>query len=142
MVREIRFTAKGNPQSKANSRRAVILKGRGNGRLAFIKSKTALEYVEAFKIQCPNLNGTEAGLMDGELGLSVSIWYQSNRSDLDESIIMDAMQGMVYENDRQVKLKVIEHMGVDKENPRADIVVWQLGERGNAKKEKNKKPTR
>ena len=140
MNRSVNFTVWGNPQSKANSRRAVLLKGRGNGRLAFIKSKSAIEYLDAFKLQCPNLSYGE-GLLRGDVCLEVSIWYQSRRSDLDESIIMDAMQGLIYDNDRQVKKKIVEHMGVDKENPRAVIKVWELGESSNAEKEKNKKRT-
>jgi Holliday junction resolvase RusA-like endonuclease len=35
------------------------------------------------------------------------------------------MQGFVYENDRQVKEKHVFH-GLDKDNPRAEIRVWEL----------------
>ena len=52
----------------------------------------------------------------------MTIYYQNRRPDLDESLILDLMQGMIYENDRSVKEKHIYH-GIDKENPRAEIEV-------------------
>jgi hypothetical protein len=44
---------------------------------------------------------------------------------LDESVILDCMQGFIYENDRQVKEKHIFHR-LDKANPRAEITVSTL----------------
>ena len=35
------------------------------------------------------------------------IYYSSRRPDLDESLILDLMQGVIYKNDRQVKQKNI-----------------------------------
>ena len=53
----------------------------------------------------------------------MKIYYASRRPDLDESLILDLMQGIIYENDRSVKEKHIFWGGVDKEDPRAEIVV-------------------
>ena len=64
--------------------------------------------------------------MRGDLSLTLDIWYQSWRSDLDESIIMDAMQGLIYDNDRQIKVKLVTHKGVDKTNPRCVVKVEEL----------------
>jgi Holliday junction resolvase RusA-like endonuclease len=50
------------------------------------------------------------------------IHYASRRPDLDESVILDAMQGIVYKNDRQVKEKQI-YWGLDPQNPRCEILV-------------------
>ena len=86
----------GEPCSKANSRRLVKSK---SGRPLFIKSQKALDYVKDFGKQCPHL---------------------------DESLILDCLQGLVYKNDRQVKEKHIYWGGVDKENPRAEIHVRHL----------------
>jgi len=61
-------------------------------------------------------------LMDGDLSVSITIYYASRRPDLDESVILDAMQDLIYLNDRQVKEKHI-YWGLDKENPRAEIQV-------------------
>ena len=58
---------------------------------------------------------------------SIKIYYSSRRPDLDESVILDAMQGRVYKNDRQVKVKHI-FWGLDRGNPRAVIRVQALEE--------------
>jgi Holliday junction resolvase RusA-like endonuclease len=109
------FTINGEPASKANSRRLVTIKGRP----AFIKSAKALAYVKSFKEQCPEMGDQ---MLEGDLEARIKIYYASRRPDLDESVILDCMQGLIYKNDRQVRRKVIE-WGLDKENPRAEIVI-------------------
>lgn len=117
MTRIVSFVVHGEPASKANSRQLVHL----NGRPAFIKSKKARDYEKAFKIQCKKLDE----LMEGDLRVTIKIYYASRRPDLDESVILDSMQGFIYQNDRQVKEKHIFH-ALDKEDPRAEIVVETL----------------
>lgn len=112
----------GEPCSKANSRRLV--KGRG-GRPMFIKSAKALGYVDAFAKQCPVLDP----LFDVDVVVDITIYYASRRPDLDESVILDCLQGRAYDNDRQVKEKHIRWGGVDKANPRAEIRVEPLVQR-------------
>lgn len=56
----------------------------------------------------------------------MNIHYQSRRSDLDDSLILDAMQGRVFKNDRQVRERHIFGY-IDRDNPRTDIVVTQVG---------------
>ena len=114
---EVFFTVFGEPASKANSRQLVRL----NNRPMFIKSKKARDYVSAFKLQCPKL----PVLMEGDLVVHIKIYYASRRPDLDESVILDAMQGLIYENDRQVKEKHVYH-GLDKDNPRSEIRIETL----------------
>lgn len=114
---EIVFTVLGEPASKANSRQLVRI----NNRPAFIKSKKARDYANAFQLQCRRVTP----LMQGDLAVHIKIYYASRRPDLDESVILDCMQGLVYENDRQVKAKHIYH-GLDKHNPRAEIKVEVL----------------
>ncbi len=109
----VSFTICGEPASKANSRRWT-------GKL-FIKSAKALAYSKAFEDQCPMLDP----LMEGDLRVTIHIYYASRRPDLDASLIFDLMQGYIYDNDRQVK----EHhlfWGLDKENPRAEITVERI----------------
>jgi Holliday junction resolvase RusA-like endonuclease len=110
----IKFTVLGEPASKANSRKLVHL----NGRPAFIKSTKARNYVKDFEWQCPKLDP----LLEGDLSVTITIHYASRRPDLDESVILDAMQGKIYLNDRQVKEKHI-YWGLDKHNPRSEIIV-------------------
>lgn len=110
---------RGEPCSKANSRRLVKSK---SGHPLFIKSQKALDYVKGFSKQCPQLEE----LMTEDVAVDITIYYASRRPDLDESLILDCLQGLVYKNDRQVKEKHIYWGGVDKENPRAEIHVRHL----------------
>lgn len=105
----------GEPASKANSRRLVIIKNRP----AFIKSAKANSYVATFKAQCAI---QVAGMTptDKHVRVEMVIHYASRRPDLDESVILDAMQGLVYLNDRQVKQRHV-YWGLDRDNPRAVI---------------------
>ena len=121
-IRE-QFVVYGEPASKANSRRLVSFKRKGGAgsRPALIKSQKALDYNEAFQKQCPKLSP----LMEGDVSVTITIYYASRRPDLDESVILDALQGLVYLNDRQVKEKHI-FWGLDKTNPRAEIIVELL----------------
>jgi Holliday junction resolvase RusA-like endonuclease len=106
-------TVSGEPASKANSRRLVMI----GGKPRFIKSKKALGYSSLFKTQI----GCREQLMDFDLCVAMKIYYKTRRPDLDESLILDLLQDKIYQNDRQVKVKYIE-WGLDKENPRAIIV--------------------
>ena len=107
-----RITIKGEPASKANSRRWT-------GRL-FIKSKKALSYSDAFRLQCPRLDE----LLEGDVAIEIKIFYASRRPDLDATLILDLLQGYYYVNDRQVKEQHL-YWGLDKENPRAEIAIWK-----------------
>lgn len=115
----IRFTIYGEAASKANSRRLVFF----GKKPALIKSKKALSYTDAFRMQCPKLPSPR----EDDVALWARIWYASRRPDLDESIIMDAMQGLVIVNDRQIKEKHV-YWSLDKANPRADICIATIGE--------------
>lgn len=108
------FTIEGEPASKANSRKAVVIKGRP----AFIKSDKARNYVKMFEAQCPKLEAP----FEEDVKVEMIIYYSSRRPDLDESLILDCMQGPIYKNDRQVKQKLI-YWQLDKENPRSVIRV-------------------
>lgn len=113
-------TIQGEPASKANSRRWVKIKGQSR----FIKSKKALDYSAEFTAQAQPL--TEMLDADGySLCAEITIHYASRRPDLDESLILDLLQGVAYKNDRAVKRKVIEWR-LDREKPRAHIVISQL----------------
>ena len=118
----LNITIQGEPCSKANSRRLVKSK---TGRPLFIKSQKALDYVKSFERQCQKIDP----LFEKDVAVKITIYYASRRPDLDESLILDCMQGLVYKNDRQVKEKHIIWGGVDKDNPRAVISVCDLQDR-------------
>ena len=109
----------GEPASKANSRKMVYI----HGKPMFIKSEKALSYTKMFKQQC--VLSPSQKIMD-DVVVTIRIWYASRRPDLDESLILDLLQGVAYENDRQVKEKHIYWMGVSKENPRCEILVKSI----------------
>ena len=108
------FTIEGEPASKANQRKLVLIKGR----MVPIKSKKALDYVKEFQRQIPKIDP----LTEDYVKVEMMIYYASRRPDLDESLILDCMQNYVYYNDRQVKEKHI-YWGLDKERPRTIIRV-------------------
>lgn len=107
----------GEPASKANSRRLV----RFGGMSRLIKSHKALTYSEAFKQQCEPAESPT----DKDVSVEIHIWYASRRPDLDESLILDLLQGRLYVNDRQVKEKHI-YWHQDKECPRCVITVREM----------------
>ena len=109
----------GEPASKANGRKLVTIRGRP----AFIKSKKARDYVAMFDKQCPVLQE----LLEGDLSVTITIFYATRRPDLDESLVLDLLQGKIYLNDRQIKKKKI-YWGLDKDNPRTVISISKLEE--------------
>lgn len=109
----------GEPASKANSRRVV----RYGGTSRLIKSAKALSYSDVFRQQCKPL----ATLMTGDLRVTMHIFYASRRPDLDESLILDLLQGLVYVNDRQVKERHC-YWGLDPDNPRSEIIIEKIDE--------------
>jgi len=107
----------GEPASKANSRRLVFI----GGKPRFIKSKKALLYSRNFDLQCP----VRKNLFEEDLSIAIKIYYKTKRPDLDESLILDLLQGRIFKNDRSIKSKHVEH-GLDKEQPRSVIVISSL----------------
>lgn len=115
--RYVEFVIEGEPASKANSRR-MVLRGKHP---RFIKSQKALDYCKLFGKQCPQLDE----LFTEDVAVIIKIFYGSRRPDLDESVILDEMQGKIYLNDRQVKRKTIQ-WGLDRERPRSYIRIEAL----------------
>tara|TARA_Y100000114_G_C11713340_1_gene304649 strand:- start:705 stop:1124 length:420 start_codon:yes stop_codon:yes gene_type:complete len=113
------FKVAGEPASKANQRKMVMF----GKKPAFIKSQKARDYEKSFESDCPQLDK----LFEGDLEVEMKIYYSTRRPDLDESLILDCMQGKIYANDRQVKAKKI-YWGLDKKNPRTVIRVTKLNE--------------
>jgi Holliday junction resolvase RusA-like endonuclease len=108
---------KGEAASKSNSRRMVSI----GGKPRLIKSKKALDYSDAFRMQVKPLEH----LIEEDVQVKIKIYYATRRPDLDESLILDLLQGVAYKNDRQVKRKLIE-WGLDRVNPRCIIEITPL----------------
>jgi Holliday junction resolvase RusA-like endonuclease len=114
------FTLYGEPASKSNQRRLVSHKGKPR----FIKSKKAINYVMAVRMQLAHRN-IIIFPKDIDVAVTMKIYYASRRPDLDESVILDALQNIVYVNDRQVKEKHI-YWGLDKHEPRCEIEIRSI----------------
>ncbi len=132
----IAFTIYGEAASKANSRQIVTL----NKRPASIKSEKARDFEKDALRQIPP---AARQMIEGPVRVTLRIFYASQRPELDESVILDVMQNRyktfgkgdakrreliqkgVYMNDRQVREKHVFH-GIDRANPRAEIVVERL----------------
>jgi Holliday junction resolvase RusA-like endonuclease len=112
--KKILFTIEGEPASKSNSRKIVSF----GKRMGVIKSEKARNYEKLFANQCPTLEN----LIETDVKVELIIHYASRRPDLDESVILDCMQGKIYVNDRQVKQKHI-YWGLDRERPRTHVRV-------------------
>ena len=113
---DVELIIQGEPASKANSRRLVKKRVGNKVRTISIKSAKALAYEKQFTSQCLRFDP----LIEADVLLYCKIFYASRRPDLDESLIMDGLQGVIIKNDRQIKGKIIAH-GVDRKQPRAHI---------------------
>jgi len=115
--RKVKHIIHGEVASKANSRRLVTF----GGKPRFIKSKKALQFEKDLQMQVPRLNN----MLEGDLAFHAAVYYPSRRQDLDPSVILDALQGLVYANDRQVKVISCARF-LDKISPRAEIIVSEI----------------
>ena len=114
----------GKVVSKANSRRRTR-----SG--LYIKSADGLAFERLALQQIPS----DTQPITGDVLLLATIYYPTQRQDLDESLVMDVLQEKrdkakrvifngVYVNDRQIKAKIILHV-LDRENPRVEFTVVQ-----------------
>jgi Holliday junction resolvase RusA-like endonuclease len=123
----VRFIITTEPASKSNSSQlfTVSYRDKATGKVKYrpgiTKSQKAKDYQKNAERQMPKL----PALLLGPVRVSIKIFYASEVPDLDESLILDVMQGHIYKNDRQVREKHIYH-GIDRENPRAVIEVEPL----------------
>ena len=60
----------------------------------------------------------------GELVLEAVVWYLSERPDLDDALLCDALQmAGVIGNDRQIREKHLSHF-IDRSNPRVELAIY------------------
>jgi len=111
----------GEPVSKANSRRIVKF----GSMVRVIKSAKALAYVENVARQVPEL--PEERQLRAPIRMTAHIHYASRRPDLDPSLILDALQGRVYRNDRAVREMHLYHH-LDRTTPRAEVYLEEIDE--------------
>ncbi len=141
----IAFTILGEPASKANSRAIVSRRYRDDdglmqSRPMSIRSRKARAFERSAMLQIP---ANCRARLTVPVRITLRIFYASERPDLDESVILDALQDRyatvkvdgkrepelvqagVTRNDRQVREKHVFH-GIDRTNPRTEIIVEPL----------------
>jgi Holliday junction resolvase RusA-like endonuclease len=110
------LTIKGQVPSKSNGYRIA------NNRL--FKSKELKEYEEAFAWQVAKALKE----FDNKFGITLSVFFQSNRSDLDNAakVILDCLQKSgIIKNDRNCwQLQMTKQ--IDKFNPRVEIFIYEI----------------
>lgn len=107
-------TVDGEPTSKANNRRLVTI----NGKPRFIKSKRGIELAKQWEKECPVLKEP----IKDDIVAYIKLFYTTRRPDLDESLILDLLQGKLIVNDRQVRERHT-FWGLDKSRPRSVILL-------------------
>jgi hypothetical protein len=124
----IAFVILGVPRSKANQRQLVTSR---TGKPMVIKSRKALNFVSAVKMQCPKREDLPFRV---PVRMTIHLYYQDERSDLDESALLDALQSGytgkprrmcwpgVLENDRLVRERHVFHW-IDDDMPRAEVEI-------------------
>lgn len=98
----------------------------GNNRL--YKSKELIAYESRFKWLLALDKGKPIELIKDKFAIEIFVYFQSNRSDLDNSakIILDCLQNCnVIENDRLCH-RLTMHKFIDKENPRIEFEITKL----------------
>lgn len=114
---EVRFTILGQPAGK----RELEVKYRDWHRKigAFVgPNKVAKAYEKTVKAQAPKLEP----LLSGELAIEIRAFFKTELRDLEVERLYDSLQGIVYENDRQLREKHLYH-AVDRKNPRVEVVI-------------------
>ena len=121
MIQAIEFVINGEPRSKANNRILLWKQKR------IIKNKKAQDYMNNFILQGAIIRNkykdTVQFPIESVTVLTAWLYYASHRPDLDESLVMDGLEKAgIIKNDRQIREKHI-YWKLDKENPRAKILL-------------------
>lgn len=140
----IKLTIKGQPVSLKNSYQIIVINNKGNLKL----TAEAEAYEQAAQLQIP---ASARQMLTGPVRVTMRLYYTWEGPDLAEDFLLDILAAKykrlkgrlekigpgeyaygkgerilvrkgVYENDRQVRSKRIDHF-IDKANPRAEIEV-------------------
>jgi Holliday junction resolvase RusA-like endonuclease len=130
----VQFVIEGECVSKANSRELVTIAGHPS----FIKSKKALAW---WRDAMPQIPAYARRRFTGRIRMRATLFYATERPDLDESLLLDVLQDQwtrvgaqkvatlvqsgVYRNDRQVRERHVVH-AIDARRPRAEVVIEAL----------------
>jgi len=132
----LRFTILGECASKSNQREVAVIGPKDARRSILRKSEKALAYVAGALRQIPPRCRVR---LQGPIAMRITLYYASMRPDLDEQLLLDALQDQwgkdkvagkrvliqagVYSNDRQI-IERHTYRRQDAANPRAEVEVW------------------
>ena len=115
----IHITLKGNPYSTNN----IYYRSWARG---FIKPN-ARKMKDSYVIQAKQQY--KGKTLKNELSVYIRIFFWDKRTrdwDNFHKLSQDALAGIVYENDSQIKLATIQIMPIDKENPRIELILDEI----------------
>ena len=111
----------GKCPSKSNCYKIITLKNHSS----LCKTKTLTEYEKSFYLQC-NLYRNKN--INGLFEIYLSVYYDSNRADLDNSlkIILDCLQKVnAIKNDNNC-IKIVANKFIDKLKPRIEFEIIEI----------------
>jgi Holliday junction resolvase RusA-like endonuclease len=113
------FTIGGNALSKNQAYR------RGRGKRLYL-TEIARNWKKTVSIQAL-MNKPQTWRMEGEKDVQLVFYFSNKRHDTGNpmDLMLDAMQKMLYYNDRQVR-DIILRKRLDRDSPRTEITVWQV----------------
>lgn len=119
-VSRVQLVIFGQCASKSNRRRPSIHGGT-------FKSPEARAFERDFLLQVKPEHRKELGSKRRFLRGTVTVFYQSYRSDVDVELVWDLLQkAHVISNDRWIRVKHIDGARIDKERPRVEITVEEI----------------
>lgn len=122
MMRSWKGIIDGKPVSMKNRR--IVGRSRA-GRTFSRKSTEAQVWQDSIKVQAKKQAPAE--MLEGPVSFTVVAYYPNRRADLDVALLFDALEGIVYGNDRQI-WEIHVHRRLDKDNPRCACIVREIEE--------------
>ena len=111
----IRLTIIGEPVGKSSGWKIAWPKG---GRPFMVLTQKGRSYKDGVIRQVLPMHS----MLVGPLKVTATLYYASERPDLDPSLLLDALQKRIYKNDRQVRELHVIH-AIDRKNPRAEVTI-------------------
>ena len=112
IISAVRRLMAGKPGAWGDVMRAI--------RVTVARSKKYTAYLEAVRLET---HGTRP--MTEEVGMAVRVHFPNRRRDMANvvDVLLDALEGIAYVNDRQVKMLLVVEGEPSAENPRVEVVV-------------------
>lgn len=121
-----KFTIPGHPISKSNFRP----RGRGGSRESKAREKQLFEYEDKiWDVVGQEMEKNGWKILEGPVQVLIVTFRENQQSDVSNigKSVFDALEEVLYNNDKQVRLAAIFDGGLDKESPRIEILAAPLG---------------